>query len=307
MCAVHSFCVKFFDGLVGGLQLLNLPALSGPSAPVVAQRPACQNHNLIQELHLLSLSVETCVEDETVDSSGHFCREEFSCSPPDTHRTTKSLLNSLAAVGIALSPAVGPLFHPLWVLSFTFSLSPNTDISCGLLVLVSPPPPLRSTRKRVTRPSLRSSCATPCAATVICQTRAARGALSAPTVRLHVVGRPLRLLCLVRLGSGCALRQSLSRLVARSALLGASVSRSLSCSSGPCAGRQSALLDCVTRLFDRPVCVTVEPSVVHHVCACLGNGTPTSCHVLHVASVCALSCSRVPELHGLGMFPSAGS
>ena len=39
--------------------------------------------------------------------------------------------------------------------------------------------------------------------------------------------------------------------------------------AGPCAGGHSALVDRVTRWFDRPVCVTVEPSVVHHTCAAL--------------------------------------
>ena len=46
---------KYFDDLVGELQLLSLRAPCGPSAPVVAQRLACQNHNFFQELHLLSL------------------------------------------------------------------------------------------------------------------------------------------------------------------------------------------------------------------------------------------------------------
>ena len=60
-----------FDGLVDELQLLTCQALSEPSALVVSQQQACHSCcSRAESVKFHQCPVDTCVEDETVDSLG---------------------------------------------------------------------------------------------------------------------------------------------------------------------------------------------------------------------------------------------
>ena len=86
--------------------------------------------------------------------------------------------------------------------------------------------------------------------------------------------------------------------------------RDLSCFAGPCAGGQSALLDRVTRLFDRPVCVTCGAILLfsmpvlsrhwHIGVVVSASAEDCTCHVLRVATValCALHSFHVLRVAG---------
>ena len=119
-----------FDGPVDELQLSDLPALSGQSAPVVSQRQVCHNCcSGAASVESPQCSVGTRVEDKTVDSSGAsdvkrlilfsaWCTSFGRVLHPDVLYACVVISGSfrrrcLPAVGHALLPAVGPLFPAL--------------------------------------------------------------------------------------------------------------------------------------------------------------------------------------------------
>ena len=119
--------------LVDELQLLGFPALSGPSAPVVSLRPACHSCcSRAASVESPQCSVDICVEDETVDSSGassvrklvsfstrctslRVCVTPLSCTPASSSSAR------LVGVGCCWHCSSGlqlaMLFQPLWVRS----------------------------------------------------------------------------------------------------------------------------------------------------------------------------------------------
>ena len=97
--------------LVDELQLLGFQALSGPPAPVVSQRQACPTRNLVRELHLLSLRSDTCVKEQTVDSSNASAVKNLI----STWYT--SLLVCVATRVVDVACCWRCSFHPLWVRS----------------------------------------------------------------------------------------------------------------------------------------------------------------------------------------------
>ena len=123
--------------LVDDQQLLGLQALSGPSAPVVSQRPACPTRKLVRELHLLSLRSDTCVTEQTADSSNASAVKNLI----STWYTSLLVCVATRVVDVACCwrgsfhplwvrnsrPAVGAAllssFQPLWVRSFSLSVS----------------------------------------------------------------------------------------------------------------------------------------------------------------------------------------
>ena len=103
--------------LVDDQQLLGLQALSGPSAPVVSQRPACPTRKLVRELHLLSLGSDTCVKEQTTDSSNASAVKNLI----STWYT--SLLVCVATRVVDVACCWRCSFQPLWVRSFSLSVS----------------------------------------------------------------------------------------------------------------------------------------------------------------------------------------
>ena len=121
---------KNLDDLNDEPQLLRLQALSGPSAPVVAQTGMSKSQPCSRAApatwsrlpNALASLLATCVEAGTVDSTGRFYPEELGrVLNPDWHllhlhhelvlRLVSSRLNARTwpAVGFALSPAVRSL------------------------------------------------------------------------------------------------------------------------------------------------------------------------------------------------------
>ena len=217
---------------------------------------------------VVSDSFETCVGDETVDSSERCCSEEL-----DLVLNLVHIVARLVNMRLPLqSPA--PRTHSsthfadfgcCWHCSFASVLLLGSASRTARLLSLELHL-VRSTRTRVTRPSLRSSCARPRMATVVClsnpcrswRTLQADSTISRRDASLWLLGWSALVPGVHSAKPGCALDSPESPRV-----------RSLSCS---CRHRWwSALLDRFTRLFDRPVCVTVEPSVVHHACAALAQ------------------------------------
>ena len=129
-CSLHGLWDLRQDrgvgNLVDELQLVNLRGLSVPSAPVVAGMSNSKPCPGAVSVESPLCSVETCVEDETVDSSERYCCEELDLLLDLLHIVSPTL----PAVGFALSyqpyvrsflPAAGPLFHPLRACSFRSS------------------------------------------------------------------------------------------------------------------------------------------------------------------------------------------
>ena len=194
-----------------------------------------------------------------------------------------------------LSPAVGLLFpillitnhRLLWTACLRF-----TPSSCAL----QPAQGLRAcpcalpARDRVWQPSF------------VCQTRARADCTTSRRWALSVValfGPPWFPTCT-------------PPLVARSILLRASVSEVspflAAVALGPCAGGQSALLDRVTRWFDRLLCVmwshlllTMLVLIWHWHTGVVSTGVGSSFHVLRVATVCTLCSLRPPRAARVGV------
>ena len=126
---------------------MSLQALSAPSPPVVAQRLACRDGNLVQELHLMGL--RSVVPVELVTSLAiSWLRPFLNEDPCGLSAASQSSLHVLlSAVGLAPSTAtspvfqlaVGPLFfHPLWVRSVSCHQPPSA-VDCLFVLLSSAP------------------------------------------------------------------------------------------------------------------------------------------------------------------------
>ena len=142
---------KNLDGLVDELQLLSLQALS-----TIWNIGAC---------HCTSKPAATCVDGETVDSSGasprYVSRRILAATLPErgsfqsASRSQSSLSVLPCSWLCSYLPAVGPLFHPLWVRSSTscgaaLSLSPDVNrcsAHCWSLFFFLFPPPCEVTEE----------------------------------------------------------------------------------------------------------------------------------------------------------------